>query len=95
MSEKRKGERRRQSQPLKEYSGVVVMERVSPGSKSERMAVQLDMGDTKLLLRRPGVRSYRDETLENLVGKYVTCHGLKRGSRLYLRHWELGEAEDD
>ena len=75
------------------YSGVVVMEAVSPGSKSSRMAVQLDTGDEMLMLRRPGTKSYRDETLQQLVGKQVSCVGLKRGSRLYLREWRIVDAE--
>jgi hypothetical protein len=87
-------QRSKQSPPFKEFSGVVVMDRVSPGSKSERMAVQLDMGDKKLLLRRPGIRTYSDKTLEELVGRQITCSGLKRGNRLYLRDWALSEATD-
>lgn len=72
----------------REYSGTIILERIYPGSKSERVAVKLDTGDQKFLLRRPGVRSYRDEELEGLVGKKVRCHGVKRGIRLYLQDVE-------
>lgn len=81
----------KRSRPLraeKEYSGKVVLERVSPGSKSDRMAVQLDTGKEKFLLRRLGIRSYQDPELEALVGKRITCRGVKRGKRLYLRDLE-------
>ncbi len=86
--------KKKASSPLrgaKEYSGKLVLERVSPGSKSERMAVQLDTGEEKFLLRRVGIRSYQDPELEAMVGKQVTCRGVKRGKRLYLKDLE----EDD
>lgn len=84
MSEREKKRKRRRPPAAKEYSGKVILEQVYPGSKSERMAVKLDTGEEKFLLRRPGIRSYKDEKLEALVGKKVKCHGVKRGSRLYL-----------
>lgn len=86
----------KRSRPLrkeKEYSGKVIRERVSPGSKSERMAVQLDTGEEKFLLRRIGIRSYQDLELEALVGKTVTCRGVKRGKRLYVRGLEHVEQD--
>lgn len=73
---------------MREYSGTVVLEPVSMGSKSERMAVQLDTGSEKLQLRRLGIQRYRDKELESLVGKNVTCHGIERGGRLYLEDFE-------
>lgn len=74
---------------METYSGKVVLAPVSPGSKSDRLAVQLDTGSEKLLLRRPGVSRYRDEALEEMVGKQVSCVGLKRGARLYVRKWSI------
>lgn len=74
---------------LKTYTGQVVLEPVSPGSKSERVAAQLDTGEERLLLRRPGTGGYRDAELEGLVGKRIRCLGLKRGARLYVREWSV------
>ncbi|HEY5622250.1 MAG TPA: hypothetical protein VIV14_00720 [Gammaproteobacteria bacterium] len=85
MSEKKQRPRRRKQARFAEFSGTVVIEPIYEGSKSERMAVKLDIGDHKLLLRRVGIRSYRDEELEKLVGKTITCHGLERAGRLYVK----------
>ena len=53
------------------------------------MAVQLDTGSEILLLRRPGIKGYRDDALEQMVGKRVSCRGLRRGARLYVRDWSI------
>ena len=79
----------RGAERLETYSGKVILAPVSPGSKSERLAVQLDTGSEKLLLRRPGIKRYRDEALEELVGRQVSCLALKRGARLYIRKWSI------
>ncbi len=88
MAEQWKKRRRRRTSSAKEFSGKVILERAYPGSKSDRMAVKLDTGEEKFLLRRPGIKSYKDKTLEDLVGKTIKCHGVKRGSRLYLQDVE-------
>lgn len=88
MTDRKKTPRSSRPKGFREYSGKVVLEPVYRGSKSERMAVKLDTGDEKLLLRRAGVRSYRDTELEDLVGKNIKCRGLKRQDRLYLKDFE-------
>ena len=88
MTDSKKTPRSSRPKSFREYSGKVVLEPVYQGSKSERLAVKLDTGEEKLLLRRAGIRSYRDKTLEDLVGKKITCHGLKRQDRLYLKDFE-------
>lgn len=72
----------------KKYSGKVIKEIVSPGSKSERSAVQLDTGDRKLLLRRKGGHPLNDEVMEELVGQSIKCQGFREGSYLFLESWE-------
>jgi len=88
MAEREKKKRQRRPTAAKEFSGKVILERAYPGSKSERMAVKLDTGEEKFLLRRLGIKSYKDKTLEELVGKTIKCHAVKRGSRLYLQDVE-------
>jgi hypothetical protein len=89
MTKKKRRVRRRSSSTLQEFSGSVVLEPIFRGSKSERMAVKLDTGDRKLLLRRLGIGRYRDEGLEDLVGQDITCQGLERGGRIYLKDFEV------
>lgn len=93
MDKGERDDRRAANRGTEEHSGTVIAERVSPGSKSDRMAVVLDTGTLKLQLRRPGVRSYGDEELEGLVGKRVTCRGIRLGPRLFLQEWPV--VEDD
>ena len=73
---------------LDRFAGTVVKSRVSRGSKSDRMAVQLDIGgERKLILRRRGGHPFKDEVLESLVGKEIECSGFRRGSHLLLEDW--------
>ena len=74
--------------PTQEYTGKVIKEIVSPGSKSERLAVQLDTGDQKLLLRRKGGHPFHDEVMDALVGQRIKCQGVRKGSHLFLESWE-------
>ena len=92
MERKRK-RRRRSPTPMKRYVGQVVCELVSPGSKSERMAVQLDTGDARYILRRAGANPFRDPDLDALVGETIVCTGLKRGPYLYLKQWNRSDTE--
>lgn len=78
---------------LSKYSGVVVNRLVSKGSKSERYALQLETDQGRLTLRRPGTSPFQDEELGDLEGKRIECVGLKRGSYLYLKDWELSPKE--
>jgi hypothetical protein len=72
----------------KEYTGKVIKDLVSPGSKSERSAVQLDTGDRKLLLRRKGGHPFHDDVIEALVGQRIKCQGFRKGAHLFLESWE-------
>jgi hypothetical protein len=72
------------------FSGEVVCQPVSSGSKSERDAVALVTGDTTYVLRRPGGNPFRDPELDALVGKHVTVHGELRGHVFFVDRWEVG-----
>ena len=69
------------------FRGKVVSKLTSKGSKSERMAVQLDTGDELYILRRRGGNPFRDEVLEELVGKTIEARGRLRGQTLFLEEW--------
>ena len=72
----------------KKYTGQVIRELVSPGSKSERMAVQLDTGDRKLVLRRKGGHPLHDKVMEALVDQRIQCRGIRKGSYLFVKSWK-------
>ncbi len=69
------------------FHGKVVQEAVSPGSKSERQAVQLVTDQGRFLLRRRGGNPFRDKVLEELVGKQIVASGRLRGNALFLDDW--------
>jgi hypothetical protein len=69
------------------FRGKVVSKLTSKGSKSERMAVQLDTGEELYILRRRGGNPFRDEVLEELVGKTIDARGRLRGQTLFLEEW--------
>lgn len=77
------------------YEGQVVRKRHAPGSKSDREAVMLDVGDEELVLRRFGGNAFSDDVLDKLVGHRIRGMGQRVGCTLILRDWiELdGEAE--
>ncbi len=89
MASKKTPKRKRKL--FKHFTGTVVLEPMYQGSKSDQLAIKLDTGNDKLLMRRFGARSYRDDVLENLVGKTITCQGLERAGRLYLKTYELDQ----
>jgi hypothetical protein len=75
-------------------SGQVERERVSPGSKSDRVAVVLRTDDgSRYVLRRMGGNPFRDEVLEGLVGKSIAGTGFLTGTTFILNDWaETGGA---
>ncbi|MFK8032376.1 MAG: hypothetical protein AB8G18_19295 [Gammaproteobacteria bacterium] len=94
MGKKKTIASKRRGRALKKYFGEVVVGLVHPDSKSERQAVKLDTGENELIMRRPGIRAYKDEVLEGLVGQRVTFKGLKRGNKLYVKSWEVLDGDE-
>jgi hypothetical protein len=63
-------------------TGTVVRGSFGAGSKSERDAIWLDTGDERLVLRRKDGPTFGDRTLDQYVGKRVTCDGFIVGYSL-------------
>jgi hypothetical protein len=63
-------------------TGTVVRGPFGAGSKSERDAIWLDTGDERLVLRRKDGPTFGDRTLDQYVGKRVTCDGFIVGYSL-------------
>jgi hypothetical protein len=70
------------------YAGSVVQKRVSPGSKSDRVAVLLKTHGQELILRRKDGNPFKDEVLEGLVGKRIEATGILAGKTLIMKGWE-------
>jgi hypothetical protein len=70
------------------FEGHVVRKRVSGGSKSDRSAVLLDIGDEQLVLRRFGGNAFRDTVLDDLVGHRIRGTGQRIGCTLILHEWQ-------
>jgi hypothetical protein len=74
---------------VRKYAGEVLQKRVSPGSKSDRVAVLLKTSDGELVLRRKGGNPFKDEVLEGLVGKRIAATGsVVAGKTLILHDWD-------
>lgn len=74
-----------------ELSGEVVRKPFALGSKSERMAVSLDTGEARYLLRRRGGHPFSDPQLDALVGKRIRCKGILKGMTLIISEWAVAE----
>lgn len=62
--------------------------RVSPGSKSDREAVVLEVGGRDLILRRRGGHAFKDAKLDALVGKRIHARGVLAGSTFIMEGWD-------
>ncbi len=71
-----------------EFCGNVIYKRLSPGSKSERMAVVLKTDSCELVLRKRGGNPFVDETLDKLVGKRILARGIVAGTTLIMDSWD-------
>jgi len=69
------------------YEGQVIRKRHAAGSKSDREAVMLDVGDEELVLRRFGGNAFSDDVLDRLVGHRIRGMGQRVGCTLILRDW--------
>lgn len=74
-----------------EFAGEVVKKPYARGSKSERVAVYLDTGRAKYVLRLRGGHPSQDPRLDALVGKRIRCKGLLTGVTLIASEWEVVE----
>ena len=70
-----------------EITGFVVKELYAPGSKSEREAVMIRTQEGQFLLQRVGGNPFKDEVLENLVGKRISGKGSKTPVSIILTEW--------
>ena len=75
---------------MKKYQGQVIEEQYAVGSKSEYMAVMIELADgQKFLLRRPGGNPFKDNIIHSLVGDEISCNGEIRGNVLFITNWVI------
>jgi len=75
---------------LKSFSGVVYKDRWAKGSKSDHVAVCVNIDGQPFKLRREGGNAFVDPQLEALVGKRVTGKGREiSGTTLLMSKWEV------
>ncbi len=72
--------------------GRVVAERIDVGSKSERVAVLLDVGERRYVLRRAGETAFGAASLEHLVGARISARGELHEQYFDVVDWAV---EDD
>ncbi len=75
------------------YSGRVVRQLFSPGSKSEHQAVVLMTPAGALKLRRSGGNPFRDPQLEELVGQSIVVEGELHQGQLLMTKWTVVTGE--
>jgi hypothetical protein len=70
-------------------TGTVERKRIAPGSKSDHEGVVLrtDRGG-EYILRRSGGNPFRDEALEQLVGKKITGEGFVTDHTFIMKDWK-------
>jgi hypothetical protein len=74
------------------FSGKVVRERVASGSKSEHVAICIDLRDRRLKLRRIGGNPFADAELHQLLGKRICVEGeLLNPSTVLVSSWRIIE----
>ena len=69
------------------FEGLVVRKLFGKGSKSEHVAVSLEMPAETFMLRRLGGNAFRDSELEKLVGMRIECEGTVVGSTILMTDW--------
>jgi hypothetical protein len=69
------------------FEGQVIKKRHAAGSKSDRDAVMLVVGDEELVLRRFGGNAFCDDVLDKLVGHRIRGMGQRIGCTLILHEW--------
>ena len=73
-----------------EVEGEVVRKRVSPGSKSDRMAIVLVSGKEHFILHPKGGDSYTgQEALVPLLGKRIRAVGSVEEGHLFLERYQV------
>lgn len=73
-------------------TGSVIKKLIAEGSKSEREAVLLVVGEKEYILRQKGGNPYNDPELNELVGKKLKCDGKFIGGHVFLlEDWEDSE----
>ena len=78
----------------KQMTGMVTHAHLSPGSKSEHEGVVLRtvQGD-QFILRRAGGNAFRDDALEQLVGRTITGTGVIAGQTFIMDDWTVKNAK--
>lgn len=71
------------------WRGEVLQHRVARGSKSERAAVLLRMGEREYVLRRLEGNPFNDPVLKDLVGKTIECEGTIHDYTLIMSSWRV------
>jgi hypothetical protein len=66
--------------------GTVFLGPFGEGSKSSREAVWIETGQGRYILRRKGGPSFDDKSLQQFVGKTVTCSGFILDYTLLAEH---------
>ena len=70
-----------------ELKGRVIKDLIGKGSKSEHLAVLLDTGKKRYVLRRQGGNPFADPALDELVGKSILASGSLTGYTLLMSDW--------
>jgi len=68
------------------FTGIIGVERVSPGSRHEHDMVFLQAEDAKLELRTPGKSAYQQEEFTSHIGRRVAVTGRVVDGRLLFVH---------
>lgn len=76
---------------MSEFRGTVFRRHYAPGSKSDREAVMIRIGETELLLRREGGNPFADAQMDKLVGRTISGNGRRVSTALIMSEWAVEE----
>jgi hypothetical protein len=77
-------------QKINALRGRVVQGDYGKGSKSERQAVYMEVGQNRYLLRRKSGPVFGDEELKQYIGQQVVCDGFLMGDIFLAENIALG-----
>ncbi len=73
--------------------GRVTKQMFGDGTKSKHLAVMLDTGEMRYILRRQGGNPFSDPELDKLVGKTIRGTGTLTGYTFILSDWSEVNSE--
>ena len=71
------------------FQGTVISEKFGKGSKSEHVTASLLTSEGSFKLRRVGGNPFKDDVIESLIGKKISCDGEIQSGQLVFDSYHI------